>query len=359
MMTARERLLAALAHREPDRVPLDFRCGEPALRAMIEESVADPGVKDRFLHGDVDFHSCGGPLNNPVFARYHRRTPPQATIDDWGRAALRHPDSGEDLLTAQFYYPLAGMSKPAELDDYPWPDMDDPARWDGFEQAVRASHAAGRAAVGQMSQSVVELCYGLRSMEQLFVDLGENPAFVERLFTRITELRCTQARRMATAGVDVLRIGDDLATQQSMLVSPATYRRWIRPCHAAIVQAARRLRPDLPVLYHSDGNVEQLIPELLEIGVTAVNPVQPECVDPDMVKDRWGDRLTIWGAVSTQRTLAFGSEKDVEAECQARMDHLAPGGGYVVNFINTVWSARARRNVLCYLWAVQERGVYG
>jgi len=359
MMTARERVLTALAHREPDRVPLDFRCGEPALRAMIEESVSDPSVRDRLLHGDVDFHSCGERLNDPVFARYHRRTPSEATIDGWGRAMLRHPDSGEDLLTAQYYYPLAGMSKPAELDDYPWPNMDEPARWEGFEQAICASHAAARAAVGQMSQSVVELCYGLRSMEQLFVDFQENPAFVEHLFARITELRCTQARRMAAAGVDILRIGDDLATQQAMLVSPAMYRRWVRPCHAAIIQAARRLRPGLPVLYHSDGNVEQLIPELVEIGVTAVNPVQPECINPDMVKGRWGERLTIWGAVSTQRTLAFGSEHDVDAEFQARMDRLAPGGGYVVNFINTVWSARARRNVVRYLQAVQERGVYG
>ncbi|MDH7571032.1 MAG: uroporphyrinogen decarboxylase family protein, partial [Armatimonadota bacterium] len=312
----------------------------------------------RFLHGDVDFYT-GRTLPRPeAFAPYHRHTPPSVPIDEWGRASARHPASGELLLTRKIYYPLWEMERPDELEAYPWPEMTDPARWEGLAEAVSRGKRAGRATVGQMSQTIMEMGYELRSMERLLVDLHENPAFVHRLFQILTRLRCQQARALVEAGVDILRVGDDLGTQQALLISPQTYRTWVKPCHAAVIRAARELRPDLPILYHSDGNIEAIIPDLLEIGVTAINPVQPECLDPVRVKARWGDRLTIWGAVSTQRTLAFGTLQDVEAEVDARLREIAPGGGYVVNFINTVWSPTARRNVFHYLWCIHRRGVY-
>ena len=84
----------------------------------------------------------------------------------------------------------------------------------------------------------------------------------------------------AEVGVNVLRIGDDLASQQNLLVGLDIYRQWIKPCHAKVIAAAREIQPEIPVLYHSDGNIEELIPELIEIGVTAINPIQPECIDP-------------------------------------------------------------------------------
>ena len=357
-MTPRDRLLATLAHRQGDRVPLHFVCGDPVLRAMIESADLDPGVRQRFLTGDVDTVTFGARRDLSVFARYHQATPPEATIEDFGAAALRHRDSGTNLLTYQVYYPLADVTDPAALDDYPWPDFTEPQRREHLPAAIDAGHAAGRAVIGQMSQTLVEMAYRLVPMERLFTDFAERPAFVTRLFETIAAVRCEQARRFAELGVDVLRIGDDLATQRGLMISPEAYRRWVKPHHAAVVAAARAVRADLPVLYHSDGNVEELIPELIDIGVTAVNPVQPECIDPAAVKRRWGDRLTIWGAVSTQRTLAAGSEADVDAEVAERMATLAPGGGYVVNFINVAWSPCARANVLCYLRAVQEQGAY-
>jgi len=357
-MTPRERLLTTLAHRRPDRVPLHFVCGDPALRAMIDAAGLPPDVRRRFLVGDVDTVAFSARRDLAVFARYHRDTPPAATVEDFGAAALRHRDSGTNLLTYQVYYPLAGVTDPAALADYPWPDFAEPDRRTHLPAAIQAAHDAGRAVIGQMSQTLVEMAYRLVPMERLFTDLAERPAFVERLFETIAAVRREQARRFAELGVDVLRIGDDLATQRGLMISPETYRRWVKPHHAAVVAAARAVRADLPVLYHSDGNIEQLIPELIDIGVTAVNPVQPECIDPAEVKRRWGDRLTIWGAVSTQRTLAAGSEADVDAEVTERMATLAPGGGYVVNFINVAWSPLARANVLRYLRAVQEQGVY-
>jgi len=357
-MTPRERLITTLSHQEPDRVPINFHGGDAALRRTIENADIAPEVKQRFIRGDVDILRFREKKNAQAFSPYHRETPDEATIDDWGVGSLRHKESGTYLLTQYIYHPLKDMVDAEELRNYPWPNITDPDRWQHLRSEVHESRSAGRPAVGQMSQTIVELAYGLRPMEQLFVDFYENPGFVRELFEQITEIRCFQARTFAEVGVDILRIGDDLATQQSLLVDPGIYRQWIKPCHAEVIAAARKIRPEIPVLYHSDGNVEELIPELIEIGVTAINPVQPECIDPAMVKKRWGDRITIWGGVSTQRTIAFGTQADVDAEVAARMECIAPGGGYVVDFINVAWSPRARKNVFRYLDRIQEMGIY-
>ena len=358
LMTPRERLITTLSHQEPDRVPINFHCGDAGLRKMIESADIAPEVKQRFIHGDVDILTFRGRKNDPVFSPYHRGTPGEAIIDDWGVGSLRHKASGTYLLTQYIYHPLKDVVDAEELQDYPWPDITESGRWQHLRSEVHRSRATGRLAIGQMSQSIVELAYGLRPMEQLFMDFYENPRFVQKLFEKITEIRCFQARIFAEVGVDVLRIGDDLASQQKLLVGLDIYRQWIKSCHAKVIAAAREIQPEIPVLYHSDGNIEELIPELIEIGVTAINPIQPECIDPIMVKKRWGDKITIWGGVSTQRTIAFGTQADVDAEVAARMECVAPGGGYVVDFINTAWSPRARKNVFRYLDRIQQIGVY-
>ncbi len=357
-MTPRERLITTLSHQEPDRVPINFHCGDAGLRKMIESADIAPEVKQRFIHGDVDILRFRGRKNDPVFSPYHLGTPGAATINDWGVGSLRHKASGTYLLTQYIYHPLKDVVDTEELQDYPWPDIMESDRWQHLRSEVHKSRATGRLTIGQMSQTIVELAYGLRPMEQLFIDFYENPRFVQKLFEKITEIRCFQARTFAEVGVDVLRIGDDLATQQNLLVGLDIYRQWIKPCHAKVIAAAREIQPEIPVLYHSDGNIEELIPELIEIGVTAINPIQPECIDPIMVKKRWGNKITIWGGVSTQRTIAFGTQADVDAEVAARMECVAPGGGYVVDFINTAWSPRARKNVFRYLDRIQEMGVY-
>ncbi|MBC8458273.1 MAG: hypothetical protein H8D67_09790 [Deltaproteobacteria bacterium] len=357
-MTPRERLMKTLSHQEPDRVPLQFHCGDAALRDMIEKADLAPEVKHRFLNGDMDILTFRARKNDAVFAPYHLKTPKEATIDDWGVGRLRHKASGIYLLTQYIYHPLKDVVDVEELEDYPWPKMTEPVRWRHLKAAVENSHAVGRPAIGQMSQTIAELAYGLCPMERLFINFYENPRFVKKLFDKITELRCYQARVFAEAGVDVLRIGDDLASQQNLLVGLDTYRQWIKPCHAKVIAAAHEVRPDIPILYHSDGNIEVLIPELIEIGVNAINPVQPECIDPVMVKKRWGNQITIWGAASTQRTIAFGTQVDVDAEIAARTEQIAPGGGYVVNFINVAWSPKARENILRYLIGMQENRVY-
>jgi len=148
--------------------------------------------------------------------------------------------------------------------------------------------------------------------------------------------------------VDVLRIGDDIATQAGLLVGPAMYREWIKPFHARVVAAARAVKPDIPVLYHSDGTLTALLADLIEAGVTAINPVQAECMPHAQVKAAFGDRLILWGCCSTQSVYAHGTEDDVRAELEALMRDAAPGGGLVVQFYNMLVTDRVLRNLECF-----------
>ena len=124
----------------------------------------------------------------------------------------------------------------------------------------------------------------------------------------------------------MLRIGDDVGTQIAMLMSPRMYRDWFKPRHAAVICAAREIAPDLPVSYHSDGNCWQIIPDLIEIGVTVLNPVQPECLAVAEVKRRFGDRLAFWGGIGTQTTMPFSTPGEVYRTVRETIDTLGPLG---------------------------------
>ena len=150
------------------------------------------------------------------------------------------------------------------------------------------------------------------------------------LLDRMTEIRCKMARFFASQDIDVLILGDDVSMQTGMLMSPSTWRRWFKPRMQRIISEARAIKPNLPVFYHSDGNPEAIISDLIEIGVTILNPVQPECIDPILVKRKYGDRLALWGTIGTQTTMPFGTPDDVRREVKQRIQAVGENGGLLL-----------------------------
>jgi uroporphyrinogen decarboxylase len=212
--------------------------------------------------------------------------------------------------------------------------------------------------LGQMSATVLETAYYLRGIPRLMVDFYERPEYVDYLFARIAEQRIFQARRMAEAGVDILRIGDDIATQNSLLVSPALYRERIKPFHAAVIRSARNVNPSIRVKYHSDGALLPLLPDLIDIGVDIINPVQPECMDLPAIKKVYGGKLVLWGCMPVQSLFANGSRKDVAAHVDFLMEKLAPNGGLVIKFTNFLFTERSRENLAVFFEMFYEKGSY-
>jgi uroporphyrinogen decarboxylase len=195
-------------------------------------------------------------------------------------------------------------------------------------------------------------------METLLEDLVIRPDLAAALFDRITAIRCTLVQALVRLGVDVLVLGDDVATQHGMMLSPAMWRHWLCSRLAQVIAAARSIRRDILVLFHSDGNLSAIIPELIEIGVDILNPVQPECMDPAALKVQYGDRLSFWGTIGTQTTMPFGTPQQVKDEMRRRMETVGQGGGLLLGPTHSLQPDVPWANIVAFFEAVEEYGRY-
>jgi len=244
------------------------------------------------------------------------------------------------------------------LKGYPFPDLAGSGADRDLEVKVSALKKDGYTVLGQMSQTILETSYNMRGLGQLMIDFYERSSYVDFLFEKIAEQRRFQARRFAEAGVDVLRIGDDIATQKSLLVSPELYRERIKPLHASIIAEARAVNPRIQVKYHSDGRLTPLLPDLIEIGVTIINPVQPECMDLAEIKRDFGNALTLWGCMPVQSVFAHGSRDDVLRHIEFLMEVVAPNGGFVAKFTNFLITEKSLENLGVFFEIFYKTGRY-
>ena len=357
-MTPRQRVLAALSRQEPDKIPYELFLG--LTPSLLERFVAETGHED-----PAEYWA------SPVRSVRHRPAP---TPDLWRTYAAYYPDHlpagttigpfgvvralGSAEHFVRLLHPLQEARSVEEIVDYPLPDPYRPARYAHLKAATAALHAHDLAVQGELYVTVFETAWSIRGYEETLADLYLNPDLVAALFDRLTALRVIEATQLAEAGVDVLRLGDDVASQTGMLMGPATWRRWLKPRLSRVIAAAKAVKPDLHIFYHSDGDCSAIIPELIEIGVTVLNPVQPECMDPAQLKLEYGDRLAFWGTVGTQSTMPFGTPQDVRAVVKERIETVGAGGGLLISPTHTLEPEVPWENVLAFIEAVREFGGY-
>lgn len=355
MVRSREQTVCILRHQDGDSLLFDRvrSTGSAEVAAIVASLDLPDETRARYLEGDFEYLMFASRPDRERYLPYLPDLPAEAEVSEWGVGTV-------PLKTAEGYHaghctfhPLACVDSVAELERYPFPDFAEPWRHAGLDARAAEAKQQGYVVVGQMSQTILETAYLMRGIERLFLDMHERPAYVEALFERIAECQRFRARRFAEAGVDVLRIGDDIADQRHLLVGPGQYRRQIKPFHASVVAAARAINPDIQVLYHSDGNLTPLLPDLIEVGVTAINPVQPECMDLAMIKREFGRDLVLWGCCPVQSTYAFGSREDVLAHVRT-LKELAAGGGLVTQFYNMILTPTVKANLAVFFEAFAE-----
>ncbi len=352
-MTPRERAIAVLERRTPDRLPREIKLTPPLLDDFRRRTGArDPADYYELEVRDVYF---APPTQMPDFSRYY----PDGVPTLWNPAGWEVGEWGVGVKPGSMHHfihiehPMLGISTVDDLKSYPFPDLTDPARHRHLESDVRAFHDRGLFVIGFMEWTIFEIAWHMRGMDNLFSDILFSPDFAEYLLETITEARCFQARRYAEAGVDMLKIGDDVGTQRSMLMSPDMYREWFKPRYARVIQAARDVNPALHVCYHSDGNCWDIIPDLIDVGVTVLNPVQPECLDLAEVKREFGGDLRFWGGIGTQTTMPFDTAEQVYRTVQRTIDVLGPTG-YVPCPTHVLEPEVPWENIESYLRAVEE-----
>jgi uroporphyrinogen decarboxylase len=351
-MTKRERVFTAMDRRQPDRVPKSAGF-TPAVQAKFEEMT---GQTDAAAYFDYDSTAVGfaGPAQMPDFTPWYPDGLPEGTgISEYGTAHK----PGSFLHFWQLDFPLKRASSVAELEDFPWPDYTPAYRHGHLEADVARLHQDGWYVQGAVGH-IWENCWQITSMEKLMMDFIEHPDQAAYVLDRVTENALIMAKRFAEAGCDSLLCGDDIGMQHKLMFSPALWREWFKPRWASVWKAAKEIKPDIQIWYHSDGNIVDVIPELIEIGLDILNPVQPECMDPAWLKAEYGDRLAFWGCVGTQTTFPFGTPDDVRQAVKGLIETVGKGGGLYLAPTHVLEPDVPWENIAAYFEAVHDYGTY-
>lgn len=354
LMTSRERVLAAVNLSTPDRVPMDLggtTCSTVTLGAYrpLKKALGyggDAKIVTK-IHQTVFVDVPVAKALNIDTCMVHARPPkfpPRKSEDlftnDWGMTYQR--SSKED----NFYwdiveYPLKGATI-EDLQNYPWPDPFDPRRTEGLRAEARRLHEETECAViGNIGISAVfEVSWMLRGFEDFLVDLLINKDFAHALLRKVIDVQIGRYKGfLDEVGdyLDLVFIGDDLASQAAPLVSPETYREMIKPYQKEYFQFVKNYSGK-KLVYHTCGNIVPLLDDLIEIGVNAINPVQVSAnqMDPAYLKARFGDRVCFWGGVDTQKVLPAGTPEDVTNEVRERIRVMGEGGGFVLAPVHNV-----------------------
>lgn len=270
-------------------------------------------------------------------------------IDEWGVGII--PSSIPHLV--QMIHPLRRIQTSIELSDYPFPEITLPYRFEGLKNRVQEFHNR-EIPVACFTGSIFEQAWYLRGFEAILMDFISNPELAHELLERITEILTDVSSKIAEMGTDIIILGDDIGGQNGLIISLLHYREFLKFRHKKVIQAVKSVNPEIQVLYHSDGNILDVIPDLIEIGIDILNPIQPECMDPAHVKSVYGEYLSFWGAISLQETMPFGTKDDIIQEIKIRNSTIGKGGRYVIAPAHVIGSDVPWANIVSFCEAVHD-----
>ncbi len=337
-MRHRERVLMALDRQQPDRCPMQISFTPEFARRLREHM----HVAGRLGTGQLDHNPHGGGntydlelaldedllLTSVGWANsYYQASTPYT--DEWGVGWSPSPYEtpfGRGLYTEMTSHPLADARA---LDPYRPPDPERPELYIEAQKLLDQHHSE-YFIVGVTVTTIFEAAWALRGLTQLLIDFVTDPDLAHRILDIPFQYHLTAAKRLVEMGVDMIWTGDDVGTQAGMLISPEHWRTFLQPRMAQFVAEIKAINPRVKVAYHCDGDLRMIIPELIEIGIDILNPIQPACLDPAEIKRLYGDRLCFWGSLDEQHTLPFGSPQDVRREVLKRLETIGRGGGLII-----------------------------
>jgi uroporphyrinogen decarboxylase len=381
-LTSRERVLAVLNYEIPDRVPIiigasnatgistpTYRKLKQLLNVEADEkylydwpelgaAAIDEVVLER-LHSDVR----GVHDREPAWVREKNRTrePGSAYFNSWGVGSIE----GDPGTWFPAIHPLADTHSIEDLESYPWPDMNDPTRVAHVKAEAQKLADENQYAILATPWLAfpLERAFAMQRMDRFMLNLGRHPDFSAALLTKIAELcKTLMGHFLQEIGenIDMIKIGDDLGMQNSLLMSPKMYRQIVKPIHADYISFIKS-RTKAKVFFHTDGDVFDLIPDFLEMGVDILNPIQTSAgkmSNLGELKKKFGKNLIFCGAIDTHHVLPFGTPDEVRAEVKRIIQLLGQGGGYMLASVHTILPDVPAENVLAMVDAALEFGTY-
>ncbi|MBN2217246.1 MAG: hypothetical protein JW719_07705 [Pirellulales bacterium] len=382
-MTARQRVLAAINHETPDRVPIDLGGNQTGIHKHAYQALIDHlGIRDeprimdavqqlaqpceelleRF-HVDTRYIAAGAAAGfDGAIKTNHRRGRLWHDLTDEFGVVWSMPDD-QRLYMDVSHHPLADATV-EEVKNYPFPRGDDPGRFEGLrDAALRVRDETPYALVSGISGVVYETCWYMRGLEAWYVDMLTQPEFCEALLDQVLQYWMDWFRAfLDEVGdlVDVIMVGDDLAGQNGPLFRPALYRQLVKPRQKKLLQYIRS-RTDAKIWYHTCGACQEYIPDLRDNGVNILNPVQVSAdnMDPAVLKKKFGQTMVFWGgAIDAQHVLPSASPEMVREHVRRNIEVFKLGGGYVFNNVHNIQAGVPPENIVAMYEAAYEFGFY-
>ncbi|HUU29905.1 MAG TPA: uroporphyrinogen decarboxylase family protein [archaeon] len=332
-MKHRDRVITALNHESPDRCPMQISF-TPEFAARLRKNMDLSGRKEHNPHGGGNTYELERALDQDMLLTsvgwansYYRGT--ESYTDEWGvtfRIAEYETKFGKGKYTEMLGFPL---DDDKAVDSYNPPDPLRPELYEDAEATIN-NYKDEYWIVGVTVTTVFETAWALRGLSRLLMDFIENPELAGRILDIPYRYHLAAAKKLVKMGVDMIWTGDDMGTQTGMIISPDTWRHFFKPRMANFFSALREINPEIKIAYHSDGSIEPIIPDLIEIGLDLLNPVQPRCMDPAKIKARYGKNLCFWGSIDEQYTLPFGTPEQVKNEVITRLKTLGENGGLII-----------------------------
>lgn len=374
-MTSRQRVLDAIDHKTPDRIPLDIGAiNNTCMHATIQHAVkkrldleeSAPTIRGYSLGVAVPDESVlqyfGADTRSIYFDEVHPwRHDAETDIyyDQWKIGYKRNPDG--------YYYnfathPLADAEEPEDIEAFEFFTPNE-RMTAGLEERIASFKGEYCLVLEGFRESCFGLPSALRGHENFYMDLISDDGMADALLDKIVAHFKNQADYIIDrlgGKVDIVKVADDLGTQNSLLISPETYRDMIKPRQAELYRHIKE-KTGCKILLHSCGAISPIIDDLIEIGVDALNPVQisADGMEPSYLKKTFGDRITFWGGgIDTQKVLSFGSPDDVRREVRKNIELFRDGGGYVFAPVHNIMPGVPVDNILAMYETYRECAAY-
>jgi uroporphyrinogen decarboxylase len=359
-LSHRERVLASLNREIPDRCPMQV-CFTPEFNRRLREHYKNEGhifkhVANNEIDLDLEFLTDQDMLlawvgwTDETNITY---TPGEEFFDKWGvlrKATEYDTPFGKGIYTELVGHPLADESK---ISSYKCPDPDKPELYRGVDRLLRR-YKGEYWIVGVAVTTMYETAWALRGFEQMFLDFIINPDLVNTLFDLAWNYHFSIAKNLVNKGVDMIWIGDDVGAQNRMLISQDIWRKFFKERMACIISSLKKINPELKIAYHSDGYITPIIPELIEIGIDILNPIQPGSMDPVEIKKKFGDKLCLWGTIDEQNTLPFTNPESIRKEVAERIRTIGRDGGLILSPTHNIQLDTPMENFFAMIDAIKQ-----
>jgi uroporphyrinogen decarboxylase len=335
-MNNRERVLTALNHRQPDKVPYDIRFTQKAHAKMAQ------------YYGDPEFDSKLGNCFTwfrpyPRNMRY-RLVGPDIWQDEFGVRWNRTIDKDIGV-------PCNQLVTPQNINEFQWPDPNDPTRYDFIKEAVKK--AGDGATLVSLGFALFERAWTLAGMENLLIYMLTDKHFVNLLLDKILEYNLGIIEHACSLDIDIFRLGDDWGHQRGLIMGIDLWREFIKPRIKEMYQLAKS--KGKYVMIHCCGKVDELFPDLIECGLDIFNPFQPEVMDVFQMKRLYGERLCFYGGISTQRTLPYGTVAEIKDEVKRLIEVVGEHGGYIASPAHDIPADAKAENIAAMIEVLQNQ----